>query len=312
MNKTFLLTSALAASLAASAASANLADILHKPAAGERISVTSYEQTDKDSTAGTTKNTNETTSIRQEITMGYSDELTLGLAVAYKENETKSGTAQAISADGIADPELIANYRFATEANDGYAGDVNVNFTPEIMDAEVGEAVSSTEVGADGEVGNGGHKASISASYGRTMDNITYRVSAGADWSDDAEAKDHTDGTAKRNIKYDSKTDYRIGVDGQYRVNDQISIDAGYEMVIADDADYTGVGATAKTKVSGGDNNIISLGVNYNIDPNKIVVSLGMTRDDIDNSKSTATSGTVTTTNYDTNTNYTVSLKYRF
>ena len=275
MKKTLLFSSIIAGSaLVSSAAYAegnNLADLFYKPATGDIVSTTSISDGEAEYTETSTKTQFEYTAISETISYGVNNKLSVDASISYINTTENVGTGADQDSDGLTNPEITLNYRVANQKQDGAFTDLRASYAPDIFDAKLADSTN------DGDVARGGNTYGVGVSHGRAVGNITYKVNADVTVNEDYEVEDA--GSATTKTAYDSSTDFSFGVDAQYRVNDQISVDAGASRTLVGDTSSHNSGTI--NQIDGGDYTTLSIAANYVVNPD-VTVSVGYANADYD------------------------------
>lgn len=268
MKKTLLFTSIIAGStiVASSANAGNVQHLFYKPMAGQIVSDTSYNITEQEYKDGSAvANEIETAEIREVLSYGVSDKLTIDLDIAYQDKEWDVPTPVQ-KYDGFTNPEITARYRVANQADNGEFVDLRISHAPDVFDKE---AASGT---VDGTVAQGGATYSVGIDYGRNINSFSYKINFDALHNDDSE--EIAVGGASV-TGYDDRTDLNFGVEGQYRVNDMISVNAGAARTLIGNTSIDGVARTGGSATSYGAD------LNFNIDQQS-AISISFTQIDAD------------------------------
>lgn len=253
MKKTLFFSTILAAS-AAYSVSANattaIDSLFFKPSQNEIYSDTqigNQEVENKDS------NTNETSNdfVTQTIGYGVDDRLSVTTEITYLQSDITSGTTSN-EAEGFTNPKFAVQYRAANQDDDGFYADLKLSYAPDLFDSE------TPATNAEGSVASGNDEFAFGFAFGKDLNKLSYRLDLDTIYKGDKESKDLSDYSISTE---DATTDFSFGLETQYRLLDNISIDLGASKLI--------VGTNESN--TGGNKLTLSAGINYVLESNLLL-----------------------------------------
>lgn len=303
MRYLFLIPTAI---LFASTANANnsLDSIFFIPKSKEIVSESSYNYSDATYKDGVNdKQELRIQTLKEKITFGITDKLYTNLEISYIDSNQKdisSTTGQFTETvnNGVSNPELSVGYRFADNGNNGFFSDLELSYVPNIINSKTGDSSKG------GNVASGRSEYEIAGSYGMLFDKVSFKVDASVRYLDDAKTELMFDHAVE---KIDSSIDAEFGITGQYKFNQNLSLNASLSQLLR------GSYKIDKTnKIQGRDEVNLGTRLNYSIVPDKALVSVAynyITVEDVHNTDST---GTVVTSSDIDRDEIEISFRYKF
>ncbi|MBL6621304.1 MAG: hypothetical protein ISP24_01300 [Rickettsiales bacterium] len=250
MKKTLFFSTILAAS-AAYSVSANattaIDSLFFKPSHNEIYSDTRIGNYDKNNyTVDGLQNYRQDLSLNfVEHTIGYgvTDRLTVKTEILYGEAKIESASSF-LEADGFQNPKFSLLYRAADQKDQGFYTDLKLSYAPDLFDSE------DADTNKKGNLADGNDEFAFGFSFGKDIDRFTYKLDLDTIFKGNNETKDLSDDSIKT---ADSTTDYKFGIETQYRIFDNTSINLGANKLVK--------GTTASRK--GGNELTLSAGINY-------------------------------------------------
>ena len=303
MRYLFLIPTAI---LFASTANANnsLDSIFFIPKSKEIVSESSYNYSDATYKDGVNdKQELRIQTLKEKITFGITDKLYTNLEISYIDSNQKdisSTTGQFTETvnNGVSNPELSVGYRFADNGNNGFFSDLELSYAPNIINSKTGDSSKG------GNVASGRSEYEVAGSYGMLFDKVSFKVDASVRYLDDAKTELMFDHAVE---KIDSSIDAEFGITGQYKFNQNLSLNASLSQLLR------GSYKIDKTnKIQGRDEVNLGTRLNYSIVPDKALVSVAynyITVEDVHNTDST---GTVVTSSDRDRDEIEISFRYKF
>ncbi|MDA9231338.1 hypothetical protein N9O56_02080 [Rickettsiales bacterium] len=295
-----------AAILFASTANANnsLDSIFFIPKSKEIVSESSYNYSDATYKDGVNdKQELRIQTLKERVSFGITDKLYTNLEISYIDSNQKdisSTTGQFTETvnNGVSNPELSVGYRFADNDNNGFFSDLELSYAPNITNSKTGDSSKG------GNVASGRSEYEVAGSYGMLFDKVSFKVDASVRYLDDAKTELMFDHAVE---KIDSSIDAEFGITGQYKFNQNLSLNASLSQLLR------GSYKIDKTnKIQGGDEVNLGTRLNYSIVPDKALVSVAynyITVEDVHNTDST---GTVVTSSDRDRDEIEISFRYKF
>ncbi|MDA7705601.1 hypothetical protein N8772_03915 [Rickettsiales bacterium] len=303
MRYLFLIPTAI---LFASTANANnsLDSIFFIPKSKEIVSESSYNYSDATYKDGVNdKQELRIQTLKEKITFGITDKLYTNLEISYIDSNQKdisSTTGQFTETvnNGVSNPELSVGYRFADNGNNGFFSDLELSYAPNIINSKTGDSSKG------GNVASGRSEYEVAGSYGMLFDKVSFKVDASVRYLDGAKTELMFDHAVE---KVDSSIDAEFGITGQYKFNQNLSLNASLSQLLR------GSYKIDKTnKIQGRDEVNLGTRLNYSIVPDKALVSVAynyITVEDVHNTDST---GTVVTSSDRDRDEIEISFRYKF
>jgi hypothetical protein len=303
MRYLFLIPTAI---LFASTANANnsLDSIFFIPKSKEIVSESSYNYSDATYKDGVNdKQELRIQTLKEKITFGITDKLYTNLEISYIDSNQKdisSTTGQFTETvnNGVSNPELSVGYRFTDNGNNGFFSDLELSYAPNIINSKTGDSSKG------GNVASGRSEYEVAGSYGMLFDKVSFKVDASLRYLDDAKTELMFDHAVE---KIDSSIDAEFGITGQYKFNQNLSLNASLSQLLR------GSYKIDKTnKIQGRDEINLGTRLNYSIVPDKALVSVAynyITVEDVHNTDST---GTVVTSSDRDRDEIEISFRYKF
>ena len=285
-------------------ASNSLDSIFFIPKSKEIISETSYNYSDATYKDGVNdKQELRIQTLKERVSFGITDKLYTNLEISYIDSNQKdisSTTGQFTETvnNGVSNPELSVGYRFADNDNNGFFSDLELSYAPNIINSKTGDSSKG------GNVASGRSEYEIAGSYGMLFDKVSFKVDASVRYLDDAKTELMFDHAVE---KIDSSIDTEFGITGQYKFNQNLSLNASLSQLLR------GSYKIDKTnKIQGRDEINLGTRLNYSIVPDKALVSVAynyITVEDVHNTDST---GTVVTSSDRDRDEIEISFRYKF
>jgi hypothetical protein len=285
-------------------ASNSLDSIFFIPKSKEIISETSYNYSDATYKDGVNdKQELRIQTLKERVSFGITDKLYTNLEISYIDSNQKdisSTTGQFTETvnNGVSNPELSVGYRFADNDNNGFFSDLELSYAPNIINSKTGDSSKG------GNVASGRSEYEIAGSYGMLFDKVSFKVDASVRYLDDAKTELMFDHAVE---KIDSSIDTEFGITGQYKFNQNLSLNASLSQLLR------GSYKIDKTnKIQGRDEINLGTRLNYSIFPDKALVSVAynyITVEDVHNTDST---GTVVTSSDRDRDEIEISFRYKF
>lgn len=232
------------------------------------------------------------------VTYGISDKLNVGLGLNYTlKNEVTNDKVAAgpkdkkTTSDGLSDVTVLGNYRLMDQQ---YYVDLVGGLTLGLTDAEVAFGTPAGE--SEGNNNQGHHSIALGAAAGQKINtNWEWRAFLGLDYHMSGEITEVQKGQKSQDVDTASFIDWKLSVDGQYRMDNKWAFAAGLDYILP------GEQTLEFTAANGGDEDIdedahfrIRLAAKHNLS-DSMLVSLGydMTSSHDVESKSTGGKNTV-------------------
>jgi hypothetical protein len=285
-------------------ASNSLDSIFFIPKSKEVISETSYNYSDatyKDDFNDKQELRMQT--LKERVSFGITDKLYTNLEISYIDSNQKdisSTTGQFTETvnNGVSNPELSVGYRFADNDNNGFFSDLELSYAPNIINKKTGDSSKG------GNVASGRSEYEIAGSYGMLFDKVSFKVDASARYLDGLKTEFMFDHAVE---KTDSSIDTEFGITGQYKFNQNLSINASLSQLLR------GSYKIDKTnKIQGQDEIKLGTRLNYSIVPDKALVSVAYNYITVENIYYTNSTEAVITSSDRERDEIEISFRYKF
>lgn len=251
-----------------------LSDPAFLPARGQLASTTTMEYRDGDQDLTRNGVPSGSTSgngygITETLTYGATDRLAVRLSMDHWNSEfsetTASGRVLTYHHNGFDNPTLSLVYRALEQKTSPVSVDVGGSYSPDLFTSR---SATTTQ---DGTVASGGQSAGGFVALNREMKSMTIRAVAGVSYFGDRRGTDPSDNSTD---SYGSNWGYHFGVNTQTRFSERVSVDfrAGYAGR-TDMYSYNRQQNGAHNNSYGGEIQT-SIGANYHLYVNRIVVGL--------------------------------------
>lgn len=190
--------------------------------------------------------------VEQAIGYGVTDRLTVKTEILYAEAKIESSTSF-LESDGFQNPKFSLLYRAADQKDQGFYTDLKLSYAPDLFDAE------DPATNKKGSLADGNDEFAFGFSFGKDIDRFTYKLDLDTIFKGNNETKDLSDDSVST---ADSTTDYKFGIETQYRIFDNTSINLGADKLVK---------GTRAGRIKGGNELTLSAGVNYVLNSNLLL-----------------------------------------
>jgi hypothetical protein len=253
-----------------------ISDPLYLPLQGQIYGETGYtygstSQDIFDSTGTKTASTDvHLNQMSQQILYGLTDDLALNFNWAYDFSRDATrhpvgGTDVTRSSSGWTDPEFGLTYRVMDQREYPLTFDLRANYSPDAFPAK------SATADDEGTVARGGQMVDLGATLGHEGPMFTVAAKFDALWLDTRDVLNSGSGDTNRT---DSQWNYRLGLEGQARLSDAISLNAGAGHTFTNTATVLNLTDGLQHFSQGGDVTDLDASLNYQFIPNTLVASL--------------------------------------
>jgi hypothetical protein len=261
----------------ASDSSRIISDPLYLPLQGEFYGATTYQygslsRDNYDNTGARSSSTNVTSNtLDQTFLYGITDDFALHFNWGYdiaRDASTHPVSGGDIKRDssGWTDPEFGLVYRLMDQKDNPLTLDLRADYSP---DAFPGKSASLDD---EGTVARGGQMADFGATLGHEGPMFTIAAKFDAIWLDTAKMLNQVSGDSTLT---NATWNYRLGLDTQTRLSDQVSVNAGVGHTFTNNGEVFNETTGLFHFTDGRDVTDVSAGLNYQFVPNTLVGTLG-------------------------------------
>lgn len=264
-----------------------LSDPNFLPYAGQIYGTTSYAHT---WTNGTTKDYlgNQTSSfhvnsddITQFLSYGITDDLEVNGEITYvpgtqRQINLANGVQESLNSSGFSDPSFGATWRLLDEGPYPVDFDLFGSFSPDWINAKAPSPMD------DGTVARGGNAGTLGAALGYETEQVSLRGAFNANFFGDSNTLNLDTGDTGHTQGY---TNYVLALTSQIRLDPLFSVNAGVDHTFASNQNVSNIDTGIGHVLEPGDTTALHVALNYNLVPDKAVISVNYTHAFLDNNR---------------------------